>query len=262
METLAEIQAKPIIASPDLILELISLIDLTTLSETDTDKSVLKLVEKANQGFRDVHPAALCTYSQFGSLVRKNLNTNIQTCVVGLGFPSGTLESEKKIDHALTVVNSGADELDIVLNHRDFFDKNHTHLSSEIRQIKTVIGTKHLKVILETGALQTRKNIRKASEIACLAGADFIKTSTGKTPIGATPEAIHEMCLVISEHYKETGRKVGIKPSGGIRNFEEAALIHTIIKEILGKDWLNPHLFRIGASSLYDNLIEKYETLT
>jgi deoxyribose-phosphate aldolase len=261
MRSLNEILNQPIEVNTDLVLELISYIDLTTLSDGDTDQSVLQLVDKANRGFNGIHPAAICTYSKFGNLVRKNLSPPMQTVVVGIGFPSGTTPSKDKIAHAIEIKASGAEELDIVLNHNDFFDSNFEQIAKEIREIKSALQNKHLKVILETGELGSTENIKTASEIACKAGADFIKTSTGKTPIGSTPTAVYEMCLVIADYYKQTGRKVGIKPSGGIRTFEDAALLQLIVKETLGKDWLSPSLFRIGASSLYDQLIEKFKEL-
>ncbi len=262
MILLSEILKQPIVAKKDLILELISYIDLTTLSESDTNESVLELVKKANSGFENAYPAAICSYSRFGDLVRENLNTPMQTVVVGIGFPLGTITTEEKITDAETTEKSGAQELDIVLNHTDFFENNHKNITAEIEKIKAALKGKHLKVILETGALKTAENIKTASEVACNAGADFIKTSTGKIPIGSTPEAVYEMCLVISNYYQKTGRRVGIKPSGGIRTFEDAAILHAIVKNTLGNDWLNPSLFRIGASSLYDNLIEKHKALS
>lgn len=261
MRSLNEILNQPIEVNTDLVLDLISYIDLTTLSDTDTDQSVLQLVDKANRGFNGVHPAAICTYSKFGNLVRKNLNSSMRTVVVGIGFPSGATPTQEKIQHAIEIGASGAEELDIVLNHSDFFHLSYKQITKEISGVKSALQNKHLKVILETGELGSNENIKTASEIACKAGTDFIKTSTGKTSTGAKPAAVYEMCLVIAEYYKQTGRKVGIKPSGGIRTFEDAASLHLIVKETLGKDWLNPSLFRIGASSLYDHLIEKFNQL-
>lgn len=261
MVSLEEIVKQPILARTDLVLELISYIDLTTLSEADTDQSVLTLVNKANKGFNSIYPAAICTYSQFSNLVRTHLKLPMQTVAVGVGFPSGSIPIHEKIKHAKEIAESEADELDIVLNHTDFSDLNYPKIVKEIQGVKSALGTKHLKIILETGELQTAADIIKASEIACYAGADFIKTSTGKTRVGATPEAVYYICLVISDYYNKTGRKVGIKPSGGIRTFEDAYLLHLIVKKTLGKDWLSPTLFRIGASSLYDNLIQKFKTL-
>ncbi|NOQ75108.1 MAG: deoxyribose-phosphate aldolase [Crocinitomix sp.] len=262
MEQLSEILKQPIVASQDLALELISYIDLTTLSEADTNESVLKLVDKANLGFEESHPAAICTYARFANFVRENLDASMQTVVVGLGFPSGTTSSQEKIEHAVEIAQSGAEELDIVLNHSDFTHLSYSQISKEIQGVKAALGTKHLKVILETGELKSAENIKKASELACEAGADFIKTSTGKTAIGATPEAVYQMCTVIAAYFEKTGRRVGIKPSGGIRTFEEAVLLHLIVQKTLGNAWLTPSLFRIGASSLYDNLIKKYKDLS
>lgn len=260
MLTLQEILDKDLIISKDLLKKLISLIDLTTLNNTDTNPAVLQLVEKANQGFENVHPAAVCTFSNFGALVKENLNSPIQTAVVGGCFPTGQTLSEAKIEEVKHIANTGIDEIDIVLNRGDFFDGKDQQILDEISGIKKAMGDLHLKVILETGDLQSDENIKKASELAIKAGGDFIKTSTGKTNTGATPEAVYTMCLVIKEHFNTTGKKIGIKPSGGIRTPEDAVIYYKIVNEVLGYAWLTPALFRIGASSLYDNLINAYNT--
>jgi deoxyribose-phosphate aldolase len=150
------------------------------------------------------------------------------------------------------------DEVDIVINRGQFLSGNYDFISTEILEIKKRLPNKHLKVIFETGELKTEMNIRKASQLAMQAGADFIKTSTGKISIGSTPEAVFFMCDEILNHYKTTGKKIGLKPAGGIRNLNDAIAIYKIVKSVLGTEWLNSNLLRIGASSLYDNLITEY----
>jgi deoxyribose-phosphate aldolase len=236
------------------LLKLISLIDLTSLDNCDTESTIKKLVEKGNKGCLGVYPAAVCTFANFGDLVRKNLNPFIKTAVVGSCFPSSQTLSDAKIAEANLISQSTIDELDIVINRGDFFDEKYDQIKNEISQIKQALKEKSLKVILETGDLKTEKSIKLASEIAIEAGADFIKTSTGKTSQGASPEAVRWMCEVIKTHYLKTGIKIGIKPSGGIKTIEDALVYYNIVQEELGETWLTPSLLRIGASSLYDQL--------
>lgn len=236
------------------LLKLISLIDLTSLDNCDTESSIVKLVEKANNGCLGVYPAAVCTFANFGDLVRKNLNPTIKTAVVGSCFPSSQTLSAAKIAEANLISLTAIDELDIVINRGDFFDEKYDQISHEISQIKQTLKEKTLKVILETGDLKTEKSIKLAAELAITAGADFIKTSTGKTTQGASPEAVRWMCEVIKIHHTTNGIKIGIKPSGGIKTIDHAMVYYNIVREELGEDWLTPALFRIGASSLYDQL--------
>ena len=258
MLLLQEILDKELVISKDLIKKLISFIDLTTLNNTDTNSAVLKLVEKANAGFENLHPAAVCTFSNFGELVRENLNPGIQAAVVGGCFPTGQTLTEAKIEEIKVISKTGVDEIDIVLNRGDFFDGKDQQIIDEISGIKKAMGNMDLKVILETGDLESEENIKKAAELAIEAGADFIKTSTGKTATGATPLATFVMCHVIKAHFEKNGKKIGLKPSGGIRTTTDALTYYSIVQQILGEEWLNPQLFRIGASSLYDNLINDY----
>lgn len=244
--------------SKDLILQLISLIDLTTLDNKDNEESVMKLVNKANLGISGTHPAAICVHAHFAELVKNN--TDIPVAVVGGYFPSGQTTSSIKKAELEILGKSVADEIDIVINRGELAAENNELISREIKEARSVTAGKHLKVILESGEL-TPDQIVTASKLAISAGADFIKTSTGKIPVGATPEAAEIMCTEINNWFIQTGKKVGFKPSGGIRTFEEAMVYYNIVHDILGEEWLTPELFRIGASSLYDNLVRELENL-
>lgn len=242
------------------ILQLIQCIDLTTLADTDNHASVMKLVHKANAGFQGINPAAVCVFSNFGNDVRAALNPSMKTALVGSCFPSGQTLSAAKIHEAQLIAQTNIDELDIVINRGDALAKNDDTIFEEISKIRSAIGSKHLKVILETGDLKTEERIKTMAKISIDAGADFIKTSTGKTATGASFEAVKWMCEVIRDHHQETGKKIGIKPSGGIHTYQDAIAYFDIVGDILDSDWQNPNLFRIGASSLYDALIEAYKT--
>lgn len=256
MQALDQILQQEIHIDKALIKMLISFIDLTTLNNTDTESTVKQLIAIANAGHEGVHPAALCTFSGFGAFAKANLKPTINTAVVGGCFPTGQTLSKAKVEECRLIAETGVDEIDIVLNRGDFFAGNYTVVLNEISAIKKAIGTVHLKVILETGDFDNTDDIKKAAELAIEAGADFIKTSTGKTSQGASEDAVYTMCLVIKEHYQKTKKKIGIKPSGGIRTLDDALIYYKIVNEILGSDWLSPELFRIGASSLYKNLID------
>ncbi|HIP36687.1 MAG TPA: deoxyribose-phosphate aldolase [Crocinitomix sp.] len=245
----------------DLILKLISFIDLTTLNDTDNNQTVLKLVEKANKGFKNTFPAAVCVFSNFGNLAKENVSANINVAVVSTCFPTGQTLTQAKLSEIELVNNTKIDEVDVVINRGEFLAGNLDYITNELVEIRKRLPNKHLKVILETGQLKTEEDILVASKLAMASGADFIKTSTGKAKIGSTPEAVFVMCKEIKRFYIETGKKIGIKPAGGIRTLEDALTLYKIVNEVLGKDWLTPKLFRIGASSLYDNLIESYNKL-
>lgn len=241
---------------------LFNCIDLTTLTPTDNDESVLALVEKVNL-FADKYPempsvAAMCVYPNFASLLKNSLEVegvNI-ACVSG-GFPSSQTFIEVKVAETALAIGDGADEIDMVLSVGKFLSADYEAVSEEIQELKEVVDreNKHLKVILETGALATAENIKKASIIAMYSGADFIKTSTGKEKISATPEAAYVMCQAIKEYYDETGNKVGFKPAGGLNTPEDAIAYYTIVKEVLGKEWLTNKLFRLGTSRLANLLL-------
>lgn len=258
MDSLKDILNQNIDISSNLILKLISFIDLTSLNNTDSNKNISDLVNKANKGFNSIYPAAVCVFSNFGEYAKRSISKDINVAIVSACFPSGQTIQKAKFIEIECVNETMIDEVDIVINRGQFLSGNFNFVSNEITEIKKRIPNKHLKVILETGELKTEENIRKASQLSILAGADFIKTSTGKMNIGSTPEAVFYMCDEISKHYKNTGTKIGIKPAGGIRTLEDALVIYKIVDSVLGKEWLNSNLLRIGASSLYDNLITEY----
>jgi len=258
MESLKNILNQNIDLSPELILKLISFIDLTSLNHTDSQENISILVKKANKGFKSTFPAAVCVFSNFGAYAKSNIRTSIKVAVVSTCFPSSQTIQKVKFFEIECLNETRVDEVDIVINRGDFISGNYDYISNEIIEIKKRIPHKHLKVILETGELKTEHNIRLASQLAIKSGADFIKTSTGKIPTGTTPEAIYYMCSEILKHYKSTGQKVGIKPAGGIKTLEDVIDIYKIVNSVLGQGWLNSNLLRIGASSLYDNLITEY----
>jgi len=239
----------------------LSCIDLTTLNSTDTISSVAAFTEKVNQfptkysGIKNV--AAICVYPNMAKTVKETLKVSgVKIAAVAGGFPSSMTFTEVKIEEVKLAVAAGADEIDIVLPLWAFLEGDFETCSNEISAIKKAIGNAHLKVILESGVLSPDQ-IWQASLLAIEAGADFIKTSTGKLPQAATPEAALIMCLAIKQYYEETERKIGFKPAGGIVTPEDAMLYLTIVQEILGDEWLTPELFRIGASRLANNLLEK-----
>jgi deoxyribose-phosphate aldolase len=238
-----------------------SCIDLTTLNSTDTLDSVAVFTEKVNQ-FPQVFPglsnvAAICVYPNMAKAVKDSLKLGkVQIAAVSGGFPSSMTFTELKIEEARLAIAAGATEIDIVVPLWAFLAGDFETVSSEIAATKNAIGNAHLKVILESGVLNVDQ-IWQSSLLAISAGADFIKTSTGKLPQAATPEAAFVMCLAIKQHFEETGKRIGFKPAGGIVTPEDAILYLTIVQEILGNEWLNPELFRIGASRLANNLLEK-----
>jgi deoxyribose-phosphate aldolase len=240
---------------------LYSCIDLTSLNTEDNKESIWRFTEKVNdvEGSRpDVsNVAAICVYPNFVSTVKEALTTDVRIAAVAGGFPSSQTFIEVKIAEVSLAIADGADEIDIVLNAGAFFEENWEEVCREIEEIKEACRGAQLKVILETGLLKTVSNIRKATILSMYSGADFIKTSTGKVYPGANPEAVYVICQTIKEYYRIHREKIGIKVSGGIRTPEDAVKYYTIVKEILGKEWLNPQYFRIGASSLTTNLLER-----
>lgn len=247
-------------ANSDVYQFLFSSIDLTTLSTTDTQTSVAQFVKRVND-FDNDYPqfknvAAICVYSNFAEIVRSNLEVSgVDIAVVAGGFPSSQTFTEVKVADAALAVAGGANEVDIVMNLGYYLDNNYAELSDEIIEIKHAIRDAKLKVILETGALKSAEDIKRASILSLYSEADFIKTSTGKIYPGASLEAAWVMCQCIKEYYEKTGRKVGFKAAGGIRTTEEAVQYYAIVKEVLGDEWLNQDLFRIGASSLANSLL-------
>lgn len=239
---------------------LLNTVDLTTLNSTDTPSSVAQFVERVN-AFDQEYPqyknvAAICVYPNFAQIVRTVLDvTGVDVACVSGCFPTAQSFIETKIAETALAVEGGADEIDIVLNMGNFLDGDFEEVYDEISEQKSACRHAILKVILETGALKTAENIKAASVIAMMAGADFLKTSTGKEYPGASLEAAYVMCSAIKEYHQATGKMIGFKCSGGIRTTADAVKYYTIVKEVLGEEWLNNEYFRIGASSLANNLL-------
>ena len=236
-----------------------SCIDLTSLNATDTREEIWNFTETVNdfEGSSDVdNVAAICVFPNFVETVKEALTANVNIASVAGGFPSSQTFTEVKIAETGLAVATGADEIDIVLNLGYFLEENYEDVCEEIDEIKNACREAKLKVILETGALKSAKNIMKASILALYSGADFIKTSTGKVYEGATLEAAYVMCTAIKEYNQKTGNKAGFKASGGISTTEDAVKYYTIVKEVLGDEYLNKEYFRIGASRLVNNLLE------
>lgn len=243
--------------TPDVLKQIHGFIDLTSLTSIDTKESIWKLVDRVNdfEGTRPDVPnvAAICTYPLFVETVKQALAAqDVKIASVAGGFPSSQTFTEVKIAETAMAIMSGADEIDVVMNLGYFLEENYDELAEEIQEIKDSCREGKLKVILETGALLTPENIQKAAILALYSGADFIKTSTGKGYPGATLEAVYTMCKVLKKYHSITGKQIGIKVSGGVRTAEDAVKYYTIVKEVLGNDWLNKNLFRIGASSLVE----------
>ncbi|OIP84642.1 MAG: deoxyribose-phosphate aldolase [Porphyromonadaceae bacterium CG2_30_38_12] len=238
-------------------------IDLTSLNSTDTHAQISALVEKVN-AFNIQFPhlpnvAAICIYPALVSVVKEQLTAGVGIAAVSAGFPASQTFIEVKIAETALCVVEGATEIDVVISIGKFLEGDYETLVEELTEIKAACREAHLKVILETGALQTTANIHKASILAMVSGADFIKTSTGKIAVAATLEATYTMCHAIKDWYEKTGIRVGYKPAGGIVTTEEAVKHFTIVKHILGNEWLNNKLFRIGASRLANNLLTSIE---
>lgn len=239
---------------------LFNCIDLTTLKCTDSEDSVLKFTEKVND-FEDKYPdlknvASICVYPCFAQIVSQSLEVEeVGVTCVSAGFPSSQTFQEIKVAETAMALHEGATEIDIVISVGKFLNGDYEGMCDEIDELKEVCGDKRMKVILETGALKSASNIKKASILAMYSGADFIKTSTGKESVSATPEAAYVMCQAIKENHKTTGRMVGFKPAGGINTVKDALIYYTVVKEILGKEWLNNKYFRLGTSRLANLLL-------
>ena len=245
----------------EILKKIISLIDLTTLNGNDTKHKVRSLCQKAieveNPSLNIPKVAAICTYPNFTALVSNKLKgSGVKTAVVATSFPSGQTFSEVKLLEVEKAVEAGADEIDMVISRGLFLEGEYKEVFDEIKAVKNACGHAHLKVILETGELENLTQVYRASKLAMEAGADFIKTSTGKIKPAATETAFLVMTDAIKAHYEKTGIKTGIKPAGGISDTETALNFYTIVRENLGEEWLNNDLFRIGASRLLDNLVE------
>lgn len=243
---------------------LLNSVELTTLQTTDSEDSVLKFVEKVNK-FDDVYPelghvATVCVYPNFARICAETLeNEEIEIACVSGCFPSSQSFIEVKIAETALAIKDGATEIDIVIPVGKFLIGDYEGMCDEIAEIKTVCGEKKLKTILETGCLKTASNIKKASLLAMYAGADYIKTSTGKLEPAATPEAAFVMCQAIKEYYDKTGIQIGFKPAGGMKTVEDALTYYTIVKEVLGEKWLTNQWLRLGTSSLANKLLSDIE---
>ena len=239
-------------------------IELTTLKTTDSDQSVMAFTEKVNE-FDNTYPdlphvATICVYPCFASTVKETLDVegvNI-ACVSG-SFPSSQALIEVKVAETALAIKDGANEIDIVMPVGKFLCGDYEGVSDDISELKATCGDCAMKVILETGDLLTAANIKKASILAMYAGADYIKTSTGKEKISATPEAAYVMCQAIKEYYDETGIQIGFKPAGGINTVMDAVTYYTIVKEVLGEKWLTNQWFRLGTSRLANLLLSEIE---
>ena len=237
-------------------------IELTSLNTTDSDVSIMAFTEKVNR-FDSLYPnfphvAAVCTYPCFAEVVNDTLEVDgVEiTCVSG-SFPSSQALIEVKVAETALALKDGATEIDIVMSVGKFLSGNYAELCEEIAELKQVCGEHAMKVILETGDLKTAANIKKAAILSMYAGADYIKTSTGKEKISATPEAAYVMCQAIKEYYEKTGIQIGFKPAGGINTVMDAIIYYTIVKEVLGEKWLTNKWFRLGTSRLANMLLSE-----
>ena len=229
----------------------LSCIDLTSLEGKDTDEVIRLLCRKAIQ----TGIAAVCVYPTLVKVAKESLShTVIKSASVAGGFPSGQLPLHLKLEEVKYALDEGAEEIDLVISRNEFLKGNHAYTRDEVATVKAICGKAVLKVILETGELETLENVALAGRLAIEGGADFIKTSTGKISHNATLPHVCIMLQEIKSHFARTGRKVGIKPSGGISDAETAVSYLRLTKQLLGKDWLQPSLFRIGASRLVDKL--------
>ena len=241
---------------------LLNSVELTTLQTTDCEDSVLKFVEKVNK-FDDIYPelghvATVCVYPNFARICHETLESeDIEIACVSGCFPSSQSFFEVKIAETALAIKDGATEIDIVIPVGKFLAGDYEGMCDEIAEIKNVCGDKKLKTILETGCLKTASNIKKASLLSMYAGADYIKTSTGKLEPAATPEAAFVMCQTIKEYHKETGIRIGFKAAGGVSTVDDALTYYTIVREMLGKEWIDENLFRIGTSRLANLLVSE-----
>ena len=248
--------------TPEVKRFLMGSIELTTLKTTDSDTSVLAFTERVNEfdnQYPDLpHVATICVYPCFASIVSQSLEVDgVEIACVSGSFPSSQALLEVKVAETALAIKDGATEIDIVMPVGKFLSGDYEGVSDEINELKQVCGEHAMKVILETGDLGTAANIKKASILAMYAGADYIKTSTGKEKISATPEAAYVMCQAIKEYYDETGIQIGFKPAGGINTVMDAVIYYTIVKEVLGEKWLTNKWFRLGTSRLANLLLSE-----
>ena len=237
-------------------------IELTTLSTTDTEEKVLRMVEKVNRFDREYpdipHVAAVCVYPVFTELVSKSLEVDgVEITNVCGNFPSSQARMEVKVAETQLAVADGATEIDIVLPVGKFLSGDYEGVCDDISEMKQACGAAPMKVILETGDLETASNIKKAALLSMYAGADYIKTSTGKEKVSATPEAAYVMCQAIKAYHEKTGIQIGFKPAGGINTVMDAVIYYTIVQQVLGEQWLTNKWFRMGTSRLTNLLLSE-----
>ena len=237
-------------------------VELTTLKTTDSEESVLRFTERVNDfdnAYPDLpHVATICVYPCFASIVSQSLEVEgVEVACVSGSFPSSQACIEVKTVETALAVRDGATEIDIVMSVGKFLSGDYETVCDEISELKAVCGEKKMKVILETGLLGSTENIKKASILAMYAGADYIKTSTGKEKPAATPEAAYVMCQAIKEYYDKTGIQIGFKPAGGLNTVHDALIYYTIVKEVLGEKWLTNQYFRLGTSRLANLLLSE-----
>lgn len=235
-------------------------IDLTSLNTHDSADSIRAFVNKVNTFATDYpdlqNVGGICVYPVFAPVLAASLKVSgVYKAVVAACFPSSQTFTDIKCAEVRKAVEFGANEIDIVISVGEFLDGNFEFVGQEIVQIKEAASPARLKVILETGTLATPENIWYASVVAMLAGADMIKTSTGKNGVGATPEAAYVMCRAIGEYYRQEQRRVGFKPAGGVSTVDDACYYYNIVRTLLGTEWLVPELFRIGTSRLSNLLL-------
>ena len=237
-------------------------VELTSLSTTDSDQSIMAFTEKVNQ-FDEAYPllphvATICVYPCFASVVSNTLDVEgVEIACVSGSFPSSQALIEVKVAETALAVKDGATEIDIVMPVGKFLCGDYEGVCDDISELKQACGDKAMKVILETGCLKTASNIKKASILSMYAGADYIKTSTGKLSPAATPEAAYVMCQAIKEYYDETGIQIGFKPAGGLNTVNDALIYYTIVKEVLGEKWLTNQWLRLGTSRLANLLLSE-----
>lgn len=251
--------------NPDVKRFLFGSIELTTLKTTDSEESVLAFTERVNE-FENAYPdlphvATVCVYPCFASIVSQTLEVEgVEVACVSGSFPSSQALIEVKVAETALAVKDGATEIDIVMPVGKFLSGDYEGVADDISELKQTCGNSvAMKVILETGDLKTAANIKKAAILSMYAGADYIKTSTGKEKVSATPEAAYVMCQAIREYYDETGIQIGFKPAGGINGPMDALIYYTIVKEVLGDKWLTNKWFRLGTSRLANMLLSEIE---
>lgn len=248
--------------TPEVKKFLLGSVELTTLKTTDSEESVMAFTEKVNQ-FDDAYPdlphvATICVYPNFAKTVAETLEVDgVEIACVSGSFPSSQTFTEIKIAETALAIKGGATEIDMVMPVGKFLSGNYEDVADEIAEMKAVCGEHKMKVILETGCLKTASNIKKAAIIAMYGGADYIKTSTGKVEPAATPEAAYVMCQAIKEYYDKTGIQIGFKPAGGLNSVMDGLIYYTIVKEVLGNEWLTNQWFRLGTSRLANLLLSE-----